>query len=83
MTRAAAQPQALPEGAEATVEREDTGRLVRAALAKLAEPERTAIVLRVVEGLGYDQIAVELPCSEGTAKSRDDSPPPADGAPGP
>jgi RNA polymerase sigma-70 factor (ECF subfamily) len=52
------------------IEREETARLVRDALAALAEPERTAIVLRVVEGLGYDQIAAELRCAEGTAKSR-------------
>lgn len=40
------------------------------ALAKLARPYREAVVLRDVEGLSYEEVAVALQISVGTVKSR-------------
>jgi RNA polymerase sigma-70 factor (ECF subfamily) len=68
--RAGAEPMPLPPDSADRLEREETASALRDALAELGEPERTAIVLRVVEGLGYDQVAAELRCAEGTARSR-------------
>jgi RNA polymerase sigma-70 factor (ECF subfamily) len=48
-------------------ERQD---LVERALASLAQPYRTAVVLREIEGLSYEEIAQILGVSEGTVKSR-------------
>jgi RNA polymerase sigma factor (sigma-70 family) len=43
--------------------------LVREALARVAEPARSALVLRHVVGLGFKDIAGEFGCPEGTAKA--------------
>lgn len=43
---------------------------VKRALAGLAEPYRTAVVLREIEGLAYEEIAEVLGIAEGTVKSR-------------
>ena len=48
-------------------ERQD---LVRRALASLAEPYKTAVVLREIEEMSYEEIAVLLGIAEGTVKSR-------------
>jgi RNA polymerase sigma-70 factor, ECF subfamily len=43
---------------------------VRRALASLAQPYRTVVVLREIEGLSYEEIAQVLGVAEGTVKSR-------------
>jgi len=43
---------------------------VEMALRKLSDPYRTAILLRDIEELSYDQIAEAMNCSLGTVKSR-------------
>lgn len=40
------------------------------ALSKLQEEYRVAVILREIDGLGYDEIADVLDCSVGTVKSR-------------
>jgi RNA polymerase sigma-70 factor (ECF subfamily) len=44
--------------------------VVKRALASLAPPYRTVVVLREIEGLSYDEIAQVLGMAEGTVKSR-------------
>jgi len=44
--------------------------IVRRALASLAQPYRTVVVLREIEGLAYDEIAQVTGMAEGTVKSR-------------
>lgn len=39
-------------------------------LAALAEPTRRALLARVVDELGYDEIAAELDCSEQVIRQR-------------
>ncbi len=55
---------------EQLCESRETGRLIQAALGKLHEKLRTAIVLRELEGLSYEEIADVLDTSVGTVKSR-------------
>lgn len=47
----------------------ETATLVRTALAALAEPARSAVVLHHCAGLGYEQVAAELGVPIGTAKT--------------
>ncbi|MHB1950675.1 MAG: RNA polymerase sigma factor RpoE [Acidiferrobacteraceae bacterium] len=56
-----------PEHALLTSEIADT---VRGAIEALPEDLRTAIVLREIEGLSYDEIAVAMDCPIGTVRSR-------------
>jgi RNA polymerase sigma-70 factor (ECF subfamily) len=51
------------------VERSDD-RVPRAALAELAPQHREVLRLRFLEGLGYDQVAVELDVTEHAARQR-------------
>lgn len=44
--------------------------VVQLALASLAEPYKTVVVLREIEGLSYEEIAQVLRVAEGTVKSR-------------
>jgi RNA polymerase sigma-70 factor (ECF subfamily) len=44
--------------------------LVKRALASLAQPYRTVVVLREIEGLSYEEIANVVGVAEGTVKSR-------------
>ena len=44
--------------------------VVRRALAALAEPYRTVVILREIEGLSYEEITEVLGIAEGTVKSR-------------
>jgi RNA polymerase sigma-70 factor (ECF subfamily) len=67
--RATAAPEPQPPVAD-QIERAETARLVRDELAALREAERTAIVLHVVAGLGFEEVAAELRCPVGTAKTR-------------
>ncbi len=55
---------------EQLCESKETGRLIQAALAGLQEKLRTAIVLRELEELSYEEIADVLDVSVGTVKSR-------------
>ncbi|MGH9328394.1 MAG: RNA polymerase sigma factor [Terriglobia bacterium] len=65
-------------GAEATspatpyelMEQSERREMVRRALLSLAEPYRTAVVLREMENLSYEEIAEILGVAEGTVKSR-------------
>ena len=52
------------------LEQEERQQLVRRALASLTEPYRTAVVLREIEGLSYEEIGQILGVAEGTVKSR-------------
>ncbi len=58
-------PVANPDRIEAA----ETGMMVRDALARLPEVQRSAIVMHVVDGLRYQDIADEFCCPEGTVKS--------------
>lgn len=50
--------------------RKESGRVVRDAIRSLPEKYRTAFVMREIEELPYEEIAVILKCSTGTIKSR-------------
>ncbi|MBE2317578.1 RNA polymerase sigma factor [Solirubrobacter sp. CPCC 204708] len=63
----------VEDHAEEVAERlavEGAGRLLHAALNRLPPEQREAIALRVLEGLGYDEIALRLAVSEQAARSR-------------
>jgi RNA polymerase sigma-70 factor, ECF subfamily len=53
-----------------TVEGAELGGQIGAALAQLNEKQRTALVLREVQGLSYQEIATAMSCSLGTVMSR-------------
>jgi len=57
-------------GAELSVEREETRRLVAAALLRILPEQRAILVLRDSKGLEYEQIAEVLDVPVGTVKSR-------------
>jgi len=59
-----------PETPYQVVEQAERQRIVQCALASLAQPYRTVVVLREIEGLSYEEIAQVLGVSEGTVKSR-------------
>lgn len=65
-----AQDDLVLPGVDDDVVRDTLAKAVRAALAKLPEPQRVAIVLAYYEGLTYLQVARRLQVPEGTAKSR-------------
>ncbi len=52
------------------LEQAERQELVQRALASLAQPYRTVVVLREIEGLAYEEIAEVLGVAEGTVKSR-------------
>ncbi len=56
-----------PEGLALTEEIRDT---VNRAIQALPEDLRTAIVLREIEGMSYDEIAASMECPVGTVRSR-------------
>ena len=60
-------PASRPEHAMETTERQSA---VRAALAELAEEFRTALVLKEMEEMSYEQIAEIVGCPLGTVRSR-------------
>ena len=63
----ALQDRATPEGLAATDELE---REINAAIRALPEDLRTALTLRELEGLSYEEIAVVMGCPIGTVRSR-------------
>lgn len=65
--RLAPQPTETPYQALEQAERQE---LLKRALASLAQPYRSAVVLREIEGLSYEEIAQVLGIAEGTVKSR-------------
>ena len=68
VSRAERQPAAeTPYQLLEQAERQD---VVRRALASLAAPYRTVVILREIEGLPYEEIAQVLGIAEGTVKSR-------------
>jgi len=70
--RAAVMAQARPasETPYQLLEHAERQQMVRRALMSLAEPYRTAVVLREIEGLSYEEMAEVLGVPEGTVKSR-------------
>src|SRR4249920_689920 len=63
-------PSAPDAGPIAALEQRDRVTLLRQALAKLPESLRTAVVLRDLQELSYQEIADRLKLPEGTVKSR-------------
>ncbi|HIA53289.1 MAG TPA: sigma-70 family RNA polymerase sigma factor, partial [Candidatus Melainabacteria bacterium] len=66
-TRDIADTSALPDE---NVLNKEVNEVIRAAMMKLPEQFRTSIVLREVEGLSYEEIAVLTKTEMGTVKSR-------------
>src|SRR6187431_3166544 len=64
------QPASLERGPYAAAEHQDLRELLRIALAKLPLTLRTAVVLRDLQELSYQEIADRLGLPEGTVKSR-------------
>jgi len=52
------------------LEQAERQEIMRRALASLAQPYRTVVILREIEGLAYDEIARVTGMAEGTVKSR-------------
>jgi RNA polymerase sigma-70 factor (ECF subfamily) len=55
---------------EATVLSDEIHATVNRAVADLPEDLRTAIILREIEGLSYEEIAAAMDCPVGTVRSR-------------
>jgi len=66
----AAECRASAETPYQALEQAERRRLVTRALASLAQPYRTVVVLREIEDLAYEEIAEVLGVAEGTVKSR-------------
>jgi RNA polymerase sigma-70 factor (ECF subfamily) len=66
----AAEVRASAETPYRLLEQAERQELLRRALASLAQPYRTVVVLREIEGLAYDEIAQVTGMAEGTVKSR-------------
>lgn len=54
----------------ARAQREETVSAVRSAVAALPDEQRAVLVMRVYQGLSYEEIAAVIGCPVGTAKSR-------------
>lgn len=65
-----AEAHAGPESPYQILEEAERQEVVKRALASLAQPYRTVVVLREIEGLSYDEIAQVVGVAEGTVKSR-------------
>jgi RNA polymerase sigma-70 factor (ECF subfamily) len=55
---------------EAEYERQEVERVVHKAVSELPEDLKSAIILREVDGLSYEEIAEEMNCPIGTVRSR-------------
>jgi len=53
-----------------SLERKQLGGRIQAAIDTLPEDQKTAIVLREIQGLSYKEIAEAMDCAEGTVMSR-------------
>ena len=58
------------DGPESVLEQEELREILTQLLSTLAEDHRVILILRDLEGLAYEEIAVILGCSLGTVKSR-------------
>ena len=67
---AAAESASSERRPDQVLEQAEREMVVRQALASLAPPYRTVVVLREIEGLPYEEIAQVLGLAEGTVKSR-------------
>lgn len=65
-----ATPHGVGESPYEALEQNERQALLESALASLAQPYRTAVLLRDIEGLAYEEIARVLGVAEGTVKSR-------------
>lgn len=52
------------------LETQELGQAISTALSRLSEKHRTAIILRELEGLSYEEMAEVMACSQGTVMSR-------------
>jgi RNA polymerase sigma-70 factor (ECF subfamily) len=59
-----------PDTPEGLALSEEIRNIVHAAIGELPEDLRTAIVLRELEGLSYEEIAASMHCPVGTVRSR-------------
>ena len=59
-----------PDTPEGLALSDEIRNIVQAAIGRLPEDLRTAIVLRELEGLSYEEIAVSMKCPVGTVRSR-------------
>ena len=55
---------------EALAELDGQEPALSAAIAQMTDAEREAVELRVVQELNYDEIAVRLGCTQGSARTR-------------
>ena len=63
-------PEAVDHGPDRLVGQKQLGEQIRAALDRLPFDQKTAIVLREIDGLSYDEIGFSLGIAVGTVKSR-------------
>jgi RNA polymerase sigma-70 factor (ECF subfamily) len=63
-------PEAVDHGPDRLVGQKQLGERIRVALDKLPFDQKTAIVLREIDGLSYDEIGFSLGIAVGTVKSR-------------
>jgi RNA polymerase sigma-70 factor, ECF subfamily len=63
-------PEAVDHGPDRMVGQKQLGERIRVALDRLPFDQKTAIVLREIDGLSYDEIGFSLGIAVGTVKSR-------------
>jgi RNA polymerase sigma factor (sigma-70 family) len=63
-------PPVEPEDVVGALDAREDGRAARALLEAVDQPARRAIELRVLDGLGYDEVAARLGCTPETARKR-------------
>ena len=63
-------PEAVDHGPDRLVGQKQLGERIRTALERLPFDQKTAIVLREIDGLSYDEIGFSLGIAVGTVKSR-------------
>ena len=63
-------PEAIERGPDRVVRQKQLGERIREALDRLPFDQKTAIVLREIDGLSYDEIGFSLGIAVGTVKSR-------------